>query len=177
MALGQKLRRLREDVEKISSYSFESGEKVETLVINVRHAYTDAGGLSGLKNDYRERLSPVLPSLRERLEYLLARTNKEASERLVSLRSDTLYKRWKKHLEKLELRFIPPKLLRHVSDTLALTSGVGSDLNSRMHGRARVQTTYAHYFRPDIAALETASSKIDALIRPESDSKKRSGSV
>lgn len=168
------------DIIRQSVYSYVTGEQVETLVVNVSQAYTDLGGVSDLKNEHRERIVPVLAPSRTRLEYLVPRLQQDPLERLICCRGDVLYKRWKAQLKRLDLRYIPPKLLRHTSDTLALASGVSSDLNDKMHGRTQSQTTYANYFRPDLGLMEHASAQIGAILDPypsETVEKKQSGDM
>ena len=58
------------------------------------------------------------------------------------------------------LRFIPPSMLRHTSDTLMLSSGVDPELNAKMHGRTDPATAYLHYYRPGLGLQEEAARRV-----------------
>lgn len=166
------------DLRRQSTYSFATGEEVETMTVTVAQTWTDAGGLSPrAKNDYSLRTVPVLPACRDMLSAAVSESRAAwdgepsawAGERLVPLTGHRLYVEWKRELGRLGLRYIPPDVLRHTSDTLALTAGVSPDLNDKMHGRSDHSTTYRHYFRPDIGAAESASRAVSDLIMPPRD--------
>lgn len=161
------------DLRRQSTYSFATGEEVETMTVTVAQTWTDAGGLSPrAKNDFSLRTVPVLPACREMLS-AAARESRAAwggepdawaGSRLIGLTGRRLYSAWKRALSDAGLRYIPPDVLRHTSDTLALTAGVSPDLNDKMHGRSEHGTTYRHYFRPDLGAAESASQAVSDLV-------------
>lgn len=160
------------DVREQSTYSIATGEEVRTVTVTVRRVYTDADGWrEGAKNDFRARTVPVLATGRERLLARLAEGRESADSpgewaesRLIPYTAGYFFRRWRDWLGRLGLRYIPPNLLRHTSDTLMLTAGVGADLNDRMHGRVTHASTYGSYFRPDIAAMEDASRRVSGII-------------
>ena len=126
---------------------------------SVLWTYTDVGGHTPWpKNDYRQRKVPVLVMGRG---FLLSRkASADPMERVVPMRGDTLYKKWKKALAELGLRYTPPSMLRHASDTIMLGADVGGELNDKLHGRSNPSVTYASYFRPSLEELEEAAQKM-----------------
>lgn len=176
------------DLRRQTTYSFATGDEVETMTVTVAQTWTDAGGLSPrAKNDYSLRTVPVLPACRETLSAAVRESraawdggpDEWAASRLIGLTGHRLYVEWRRALGAAGLRYIPPDVLRHTSDTLALTAGVSPDLNDKMHGRSDHSTTYRHYFRPDIGAAEAASQAVSELIVPprggESDTIRQEG--
>lgn len=156
------------DVRREEVYSWLTGEMVETVTARVAWTYTDVGGhVEALKNAQSARVVPVLPQGRA---WLLGRCD-GLEGRVVPLRGDTLYRRWRRELSALGLRFIPPSALRHTSDTLMISAGVEPDLNARIHGRSNVSTTYEHYYRPDVAVMEAAMNKVGAILNNPGDRK------
>lgn len=156
------------DVRRESTYSFATGESIETLTVSVEWTYTDEGGhVQKTKNDQSVRSVPVLPVGREMLAEISRARSEDGSARIVRLTGDGLYKAWRAACERHGLRYIPPKMLRHTSDTLMLTAGVPQDLSDRMHGRAEHTSTYRSYFRPDISAMEDAAQRVSAIVQPQ----------
>lgn len=153
----------------------------EPPYLSISHTYTDTGGhLKTTKNDFRTRIAPIFVLGRDFiLQYKLENTPTEASSlaetaklirsweqtRAIPLRGDTLYKTWKKALNELDIRYIPPSNLRHTSDTLALDSGVRSELNDKLHGRTNPTVTYSSYYRPSLEEMEEAAQLIAENIR------------
>lgn len=45
---------------------------------------------------------------------------------------------------------------------MALTAGIDPQLNAKMHGRKRPETTYKHYYRPDFGVQERAAQMLGA---------------
>ena len=80
--------------------------------------------------------------------------------RVVPMRGDVLYHRWRRELAALGLRYTPPSHLRHASDTMALQSGVAPDLNDKMHGRSAHSSTCEHYYRPSLGAMDEAARAV-----------------
>lgn len=160
------------DIREETAYSFATGEEVRTMTVTVAMTYTDADGFKPwAKNDHRCRTVPVPPVFRERLRRLLSVSRARAADpsawaasRLVDRRGDNLVTAWRRLLKRLGMRYIPPNMLRHTTDTLAITAGVSGDLNDKMHGRSDHASTYAHYFRPDLGAMDDAARLISDAI-------------
>lgn len=163
------------DVREQSTYSIATGEELRTMTVTVSRVYTDADGLrEGAKNEFRARTVPVLAAGRERLLARLSEGREAAREagaldewaraRLVPFTAGYLYRRWRDWLSRAGLRYIPPNMLRHTSDTLMLTAGVVADLNDRMHGRVTHASTYGSYFRPDLGLMEQASRQVSDVL-------------
>ena len=80
------------------------------------------------------------------------------------MRNDALYRLWRSELESLGLRFIPPDMLRHTSETLMQAAGLPDTVTSRFHGHAVLKTDYANYMRPGAATMEDAARKVHKLM-------------
>lgn len=144
------------DVGTVSTRSWGTGEVSEVMTVAVSWTYTDAGGhVPRAKNSHSLRTVPVFPPLRDTLAGCL--DGLDPDERVIPWRGDETTKRWRAWCSSAGLRPIPPDLLRHTSDTLALVSGVAPDLSDKMHGRSEHASTYQNYFRPDVAAMEEAA--------------------
>lgn len=161
------------DIREETAYSFATGEEVRTMTVTVAMTYTDADGFKPwAKNDHRRRTVPVPPVFRERLKGLVSVSRARwegspsswAESRLVGRRGDNLTTAWRRMLKRLGVRYIPPGMLRHTTDTLMITAGVSADLNDKMHGRSEHTSTYAHYFRPDIGAMDDAARALSDAI-------------
>lgn len=163
------------DIRRQSTYSFATGEEVQTLTVTVSHVYTDEDGLrEGAKNDFRVRTVPVIAAGRERLEARLREMREAAAgegtldgwagRRLVPYTAQGFSGRWERWLPRLGLRYIPPNMLRHTSDTLNMAAGIEADLNDRMHGRNQHSSTYQSYLRPDLGIMEEASQRASRLL-------------
>lgn len=166
-----------------------TGEPRRVRAVRVAQTYTDGGGLSPLtKNEHSARVVPVAHYVADGLWSLLgervAEAMREAGERvgrddfaawvaardsareglmgrrIVPMRGDVLYHRWRRELEARGLRYTPPSHLRHASDTMALQSGVAPDLNDKMHGRSAHSSTYEHYYRPSLGAMDEAARAV-----------------
>lgn len=138
----------------------------------VSWTYTDRGGhVEAVKNAHRARTVPVLVAGRGYLAsqavpdpHDLAAHEARMDSRIIPLRGDVLYKRWKAACADLGLRFIPPSNLRHTSDTLMLAAGVRSELNDKMHGRSNPKVTYSAYYRPSHEDMEEAAQILGAFM-------------
>lgn len=167
-ALGTRPMDLREE----TAYSFATGEEVRTMTVTVATTYTDEDGFKEwAKNDHRHRTVPVPQVFRDRLRRLVAASRARsadpsawASSRLVAKRGDSLVRDWGCLLRRLGVRYIPPGMLRHTTDTLAITAGVNGDLNDKMHGRSEHASTFRNYFRPDIGAMDDAARALSDAI-------------
>lgn len=174
------------DIQEQSTYSIVTGESVDTMTVTIEGVYTDEDGWrEGAKNDFSARTVPILEIGRERVlarltesrETFMIENNgrlpqdhalfKWSLTRLISFTSGGYYRRWQRWCESAGLRFIPPNMLRHTSDTLMLTAGIDADLSDRMHGRLEHKSTYASYFRPDVALMEDASRSVSNVLKRE----------
>lgn len=165
------------DIEQQTTYSVITGERIETVTVTIHGVYTDADGWrEGAKNDYSMRTVPILEIGRERVLERLTESRSAflegggtleewATTRLINFTASGYYRRWQKWCKRAELRFIPPSMLRHTSDTIMLTAGVDADLSDKMHGRLEHKSTYASYFRPDVALMEDASKRVSDVLR------------
>lgn len=161
------------DIREQTAYSFATGEEVATVTVTVAMTYTDEDGLKAwAKNDHRQRTVPVPQALRGRLKRLVslsrARWEGDAREwaetRLVRKGGANLVRDWRRLCGRLGVRYIPPGMLRHTTDTLALTAGVAADLNDKMHGRSEHGSTYRNYFRPDLGAMDDAARRVSDML-------------
>lgn len=132
-------------------------EDIDRDMAHVKWVYTDATGHIPIpKNDSSERYVPLLMELGI------------GEGRCVPLTEDQLRKRWANALKLCNVRYIPPKMLRHSSDTLMLSLGVSPDLNAKMHGRTDPSTTYRHYYRPSERDMKEAMRTLRAAVEPTS---------
>lgn len=163
------------DIVPQATFDIVTGTEVRTLTLVVRRRYTDADGLvDGAKNDASIRERPAIVAGRERLLEIVAATRPDPSDpaavaawresRLVTMRNDALYRLWRSELEALGLRFIPPDMLRHTSETLMQAAGLPDTVTSRFHGHAVLKTDYANYMRPGAATMEDAARKVHKLM-------------
>lgn len=169
------------DIVPQATYDLVTGTEVRTLTLVVRRKYTDADGLvDEAKNEASVRERPAIVAGRDRLLAIVAATRPDPGDpaavdawrrsRLVPLRGDTLYKRWKAELAALGLRFIPPDMLRHTSETLMQAAGLPDTVTSRFHGHAELKTDYGNYMRPGAATMEDAARKVHRLLSGEDPS-------
>lgn len=172
------------DIQEQTAYSFATGEEVSTMTVTLAMTYTDADGFkSWAKNDHRRRTVPVPQVFRPRLKELvrLSRAKWEgdpaewAGTRLVRKGSANLLRDWERLCRRLGVRYIPPGMLRHTTDTLALSAGVAPDLNDRMHGRNEHSSTYRHYFRPDLGVMDDAARSVSAAIEEATSGRELGG--
>lgn len=165
------------DIRAQETVDMVTGEHIRSLTATVRRTYTDRDGLKEeAKNDFSARSMPVLVQGRERLLAIIAASRPTepelvplwAMERIVPFSNSALYKRWKAACETLGLRFIPPDMLRHTSETLMQAAGLQDSLVSRLHGHTDLRTDYRHYLRPGIDAAERAAQSVHKLM-PNTD--------
>lgn len=145
------------DIADVSTRDYATGEQIETMTVTVSHTYTDKGGwLEATKNPQSRRVVPVFVAgrdiLRQCIDSLRSSEEEWPTSRLIPIRGDALYRKWTRMCKRCNLRIIPPSLLRHMSDTMALTAGIDPQLNAKMHGRKSPETAYKHYYRPDFDA-------------------------
>lgn len=160
------------DVREESTYSYVTGESVRTMVVDVRRTWTERGGLSErTKNDHSARTVPVLPSMRGDLARILAEGRVAAADEeawagspIVDHAGRNWNRVWRAALESAGVRYIPPDMLRHTTDTLMLAAGVAPDVDDKIHGRSEHTSTYRNYFRPDVGVAEDAMRRMDCLL-------------
>lgn len=152
------------DVAEVPTYDWDTGKELRIMAVRVHVTYTDKNGLrDATKNAQSARTVPVAVAGRGIMRALMGQPHRP-DERIVPLTNSGLSKRWLACLEECGLRRITPDMLRHTSDTLALVSGVGADLNDKMHGRSEHSTTYENYFRPDLASMEGAAQRLGKIL-------------
>ena len=161
------------DVSLQETVDIITGEHIRSLTATIARTYTDADGLKEkAKNDFSMRSMPVIVQCRERLLRIIADSRPADPEmvpewsegRIVPYSNSALYKRWKAACEALGLRFIPPDMLRHTSETLMQAAGVQDTLVSRLHGHTELKTDYRHYMRPGIEAAERAAQEVHKIM-------------
>lgn len=161
-ALGARPR----DLHETTTYDYATGESVDTMTVTVSMTYTDKGGwVEATKNPQSRRVVPVFFEGRDLLRgYVASMPHGEgwADGRMVPIRGDALYRKWRRMCARCGLRWIPPSMLRHTSDTLMLSSGVDPELNAKMHGRTDPATAYRHYYRPGLGLQEEAARMVGA---------------
>lgn len=157
------------------TFDLATGTEVRTLTAMVERTYTDADDLmEKAKTEFSARPVPVIVAGRSRLLEIIAATRPDPGDpaavdawrrsRLVPLRGDTLYKRWRAELEALGLRFIPPDMLRHTSETMMQAANLPDTLVSRLHGHTQLETDYRHYLRPGVAQMEQAAREVHRIM-------------
>lgn len=84
------------------------------------------------------------------------------SSRLVSIRNflRDFSHVWKRAIEKTGMRYIPPNMLRHTSETIMQAAELPDTLASRMHGRTELQTDHHRFMRPGGDSMEMAAHKV-----------------
>ena len=161
------------DVHAVDYYDAATGKAGRSLVADVTQTYTQAGGVRQMaKNDFSHRSVPIVIQGRARLLRIMNATKPDDPEaleewrarRTVDLSRDQLVYRWNKACRDLEIRRIPPDMLRHTSETLMQAAGLQDTLVSRLHGHTELKTDYAHYMRPDAAAAEMAAQAVHDLM-------------
>lgn len=161
------------DVHAVDYYDAATGKAGRSLVADITQTYTQAGGVRQVaKNAFSHRSVPIVIQGRARLLRIMNASKPEGPEgiaewrdrRTVDLSRDQLVYRWNKACRDLEIRRIPPDMLRHTSETLMQAAGLQDTLVSRLHGHTELKTDYAHYMRPDAAAAEMAAMAVHDLM-------------
>ena len=173
------------DIKSTTTYDLATGSAVESTFIEVSRAYTDDDGIKETKTEGSVRTVPVLMAGRERLAEILgllrpgaetvtegggssvmdaAELAKEVEawtgQRIVNMRGDNLVRAWRRMCERHNLRYIPPKALRHTSETLMVASGVSALSVMDLHGHTDLGTDYRHYIKPGLAERERAAQRV-----------------
>lgn len=157
------------DIADMTTRDYATGEVIETMAVTVARTYTDRGGWTeATKNPQSRRIVPIFffgrQVLRDCINDLRLDEPSWAQSRLVPIRGDALYRKWQRMCLRCSLRIIPPSMLRHTSDTMALSAGVDPQLNAKMHGRTDPGTAYRHYYRPGLALQEGASRQVGSVL-------------
>lgn len=147
------------DLSMSTVVDFTTGESRTSMTVSITRSYTsDDGVKESTKNAASARSVPVFVPLRDDLAAIAQQCDPQA--RIIDMGETGLRNMWLRFLDESGLRRIPPGMLRHTSDTLALDAGVAPDLVDKMHGRSEHTSTYRNYYRPALGAMESASHKI-----------------
>ena len=161
------------DVHAVDYYDAATGTAGRSLVADVTQTYTQSGGVRQVaKNAFSHRSVPIVVQGRARLLRIMNAMKPDEPDaieewrkaRTVNLSRDQLVYRWNKACRDLEMRRIPPDMLRHTSETLMQAAGLQDTLVSRLHGHTELKTDYAHYMRPDAATAEMAAMAVHELM-------------
>ena len=87
-----------------------------------------------------------------------------ASSRIVPWGGNWFARVWRSELERAGLRYIPPDMLRHTSETLMQAAKLPDTLVSRLHGHTDLQTDYRHYLRPGADQAEDAARAVHRIM-------------
>lgn len=164
------------DVSARETYDLVTGDSVRSLTVSIRNTYTyDDGFREGTKTDFSERSMPVIVQGRARLLGIIAESRPSdpgevpawASRRIVDLSYNQLLHAWRRALREAGLRYIPPDMLRHTSETLMQAAQLPDTLVSRLHGHTDLRTDYRHYMRPTLPQAEAAARSVHKIM-PES---------
>ena len=161
------------NIQAQQTFDIGTGETLTSLTATITQTYTDEDGLkSKAKTDFSMRSMPVLVQGRERLLQIIAEGRPSdpadvaewAATRLVPYTSDKARKLWRAAVEGAGLRYIPPDMLRHTSETLMQAASLPDTLVSRLHGHTDLKTDYKHYLRPDASAAERAAREVHKIM-------------
>lgn len=75
-----------------------------------------------------------------------------------------LNQRWKRELERVGLRYIPPSSLRSMSETFSARAGIADGVTSKLHGHTTYVTDYNNYLGIGLDDHVAAVEKINALL-------------
>ena len=164
------------DLKVSETYDFATGKRTVSEYIEVSRAYTDEDGIKETKTEGSRRTVPVLLAGRERLREILdelrpSMTVESGSsvmeqveawsrQRIVNMRGDNLVRAWKRMCIRFDLRYIPPKALRHTSETIMAATDVDPLSIMDLHGHTDLGTDYRHYIKPGLAERERASRQV-----------------
>lgn len=164
------------DLKVSETYDFATGRRTVSEYIEVCRAYTDDDGIKETKTEGSRRTVPVLMAGRERLHEILDELRPSMTEpggtsvmeqvedwsrqRIVNMRGDNLVRAWRRMCERQNLRYIPPKALRHTSETIMATTDVDPLSIMDLHGHTDLGTDYRHYIKPGLAERERAARQV-----------------
>ena len=161
-----------------ASVDIATGEVRKSVTVAIERTYTDDDGLrSKTKTEFSRRTMPVIVAGRERLLAILADTRPDDPQavegwmrtRLIPWGGNWFARVWRREIGKAGLRYIPPDMLRHTSETLMQAACLPDTLVSRLHGHTEVQTDYRHYLRPGADQAESAAEAVHKMMLEEVD--------
>lgn len=161
------------NVSARETYDLVTGETVRSLTVSIDSTYTyDDGYRPGAKTDFSERSVPVIVQGRSRLLEIVAASRPDdpagvpawAGSRIVDLTYNQLLHAWRRALREAGLRYIPPDMLRHTSETLMQAARLPDTLVSRLHGHTDLRTDYRHYLRPTLPQAEAAAREVHKIM-------------
>ncbi len=150
-----------------------TGEVERTVSVVIDRTYTDDDGLRDkTKTEFSARTVPVLVAGRPRLLALLGEARPAdpeeaaawAASRIVPWGGNWFARVWRSELGRAGLRYIPPDMLRHTSETLMQAARLPDTLVSRLHGHTDLQTDYRHYLRPGADQAEDAARAVHRIM-------------
>ena len=149
--------------------------------IEVCRAYTDEDGVKETKNAHSVRTVPVLLAGRERLHQIMdelrpsitveggtsvtEQVREWSGQRIVNMRGDNLVRAWRRMCVRHDLRYIPPKALRHTSETIMAATEVDPLSIMDLHGHTDLGTDYRHYIKPGLAEREKAARQVGRALQ------------
>lgn len=128
--------------------------------VSVEAAYTDLDGYKEPKNEHRRRTVVIGEPFASLLESVAPEYGALVPRGLSTISSRHAQRLWKRMFEEFGGEYIWLNELRHTHTTLMQSARVQDSIISKAHGHSQLSTTYEHYMRPDIEAMENAA---DAL--------------
>ena len=169
------------DLKVTTTYDFATGQPTVSEYIEVCRAYTDEDGVKETKNAHSVRTVPVLLAGRERLHQIMdelrpsitveggtsvtEQVREWSGQRIVNMRGDNLVRAWRRMCTRHDLRYIPPKALRHTSETIMAATEVDPLSIMDLHGHTDLGTDYRHYIKPGLAEREKAARRVGRALQ------------
>lgn len=169
------------DLKVTTTYDFATGQPTVSEYIEVCRAYTDEDGVKETKNDHSVRTVPVLLAGRERLHQIMdelrpsitveggtsvtEQVREWSGQRIVNMRGDNLVRAWRRMCVRHDLRYIPPKALRHTSETIMAATEVDPLSIMDLHGHTDLGTDSRHYIKPGRAEREKAARQVGRALQ------------
>lgn len=169
------------DLKVTTTYDFATGQPTVSEYIEVCRAYTDEDGVKETKNAHSVRTVPVLLAGRERLHQIMdelrpsitveggtsvtEQVREWSGQRIVNMRGDNLVRAWRRMCARHDLRYIPPKALRHTSETIMAATEVDPLSIMDLHGHTDLGTDYRHYIKPGLAEREKAARQVGRALQ------------
>ena len=169
------------DLKVTTTYDFATGQPTVSEYIEVCRAYTDEDGVKETKNAHSVRTVPVLLAGRERLHQIMdglrpsmtveggtsvtEQVREWSGQRIVNMRGDNLVRAWRRMCVRHDLRYIPPKALRHTSETIMAATEVDPLSIMELHGHTDLGTDYRHYIKPGLAEREKAARQVGRALQ------------
>ena len=131
-------------------------------------------GLSGLRKEealaVRERLHQIMDELRPSITVeggtsVTEQVLEWSGQRIVNMRGDNLVRAWRRMCVRHDLRYIPPKALRHTSETIMAASDIDPLSIMDLHGHTDLGTDYRHYIKPGLAEREKAARQVGRALQ------------